>query len=151
VPRDIEVSCEAQGELPPVHGHYDALLRAFRNILRNAVEAMESVPGPHRLSVTIGTEDRAGSPIHSMGGAVDWLRVTVADTGPGIPEALGDRIFEPDCTTKSSGTGLGLALVRQAVAVHGGEVTAHNSAEGGAVFTVRLPGMVAAHVPQVAG
>ena len=64
----------------------------------------------------------------------------MTDTGPGVPEALGERIFEPFVTTQSSlgGTGLGLWLSRSIVEDEGGSLTWRNRPEGGAVFTVSL-------------
>jgi signal transduction histidine kinase len=67
------------------------------------------------------------------------VRVSVADTGHGIPPDRIDRLFEPDFTLKAGGTGLGLAVVRQAVAAHGGRVSAVSRQTGGAVFIVELP------------
>ena len=75
--------------------------------------------------------------------------LTVADAGPGIPEADLPRVFErfyrvDKARSRSSrdpgGTGLGLAIVKHLVGLHGGKVTAANRAEGGAVFTMELPG-----------
>lgn len=125
----VEAALEADPELPLVEGHYEALVRAFRNLVRNAVEAMEGSDAPRRIQVrlTAVAAPEAG------------VEVTIADTGPGVPEDVRERIFEPDYTTKSRGTGLGLTLVRQAVAAHGGTVTARGRPEGGAEFVVRLP------------
>jgi signal transduction histidine kinase len=111
-----------------VEGHYDALERAFRNLLLNAVEAQEVVGG--RVDVEVGTD---------LEGA--WVRVD--DRGPGIAPELMDEIWNPDVTTKRHGTGLGLAIVRQTAAHHGGRVSAGNRPEGGASFEVRLPLAVA--------
>ena len=110
--------------LPPVHGHHDALARAFANLLLNAGEA-------------IG--ERGGSVTVTLAALADGVEVRVTDTGPGIDPQHLERIWEPDFTTKRSGTGLGLALVRQTVQAHGGSVRAANRAEGGAEFRVRLP------------
>ncbi len=126
VPERVEVRIEAPDALPLVRGHYDALVRAFRNLIRNAVEAMDA-SSEARLTVAIGT---------SGGGR--WLDVRIADTGPGLPAGEADRIFEPDFTTKKRGTGLGLALVRQAVRADGGDVFARDL-ERGAELMVRLP------------
>jgi signal transduction histidine kinase len=63
----------------------------------------------------------------------------IRDTGPGIAEENLERIWDPDFTTKSSGTGLGLAMVRQTVEVHHGRATARNHPDGGAVFLIELP------------
>ena len=127
-----EVTLRAEGGLPPIVGHYDALLRAFRNLVRNAVEAMADSP-VRRLDVTLTLarppEPEAGT---------KWLEVRIADTGAGLPPDSAGRIFEPDFTTKERGTGLGLALVRQAVEAHGGRITAA-SREVGTELLVRLP------------
>ncbi|MGA2032497.1 MAG: ATP-binding protein, partial [Thermoguttaceae bacterium] len=72
-------------------------------------------------------------------GSAPWITITVADSGPGIPQNLGDQIFAPYVSTKDTGLGLGLAICRQIVQLHGGQITAHNAPEGGALFTVRLP------------
>mgnify|MGYP001484204565 FL=1 len=125
----VEVVLEADPELPLVEGHYEALVRAFRNLVRNAVEAMEGSDAPRRIRVCLT----------AMTAPETGVEVTIADTGPGVPEDVRERIFEPDFTTKSRGTGLGLTLVRQAVAAHGGTVTARGRPEGGAEFVVRLP------------
>ncbi len=74
-----------------------------------------------------------------------WIEITVADRGPGIPEADLSRIFERFYRVDRSrsrdpgGTGLGLSIVRHLVELHGGRVTAGNRPGGGAVLTVRLP------------
>ncbi|HEX5724676.1 MAG TPA: HAMP domain-containing sensor histidine kinase [Longimicrobiaceae bacterium] len=112
-------------DLPPVRGHYDALSRAFANLLLNAGDAVAS-NGGGSVQVVV----RAGD------GAVE---VRVLDGGAGIPPEHLERIWEPDFTTKSRGTGLGLALVKQTVLAHGGEVSARNRPEGGAEFRVLLP------------
>ncbi len=118
-------------DLPSVHGHHDALARAFANLLLNAADA---VGGGGTVAVTA----------RRVGEAVE---VRVADSGPGIPAENLERIWEPDFTTKSRGTGLGLALVRQTVQAHGGEVSARNRPEGGAEFRVLLPAPARAAFP----
>jgi signal transduction histidine kinase len=71
----------------------------------------------------------------------DGVRLEVADSGPGVPEALLPTIFEPWVTTKpyGRGTGLGLAIARGVIEAHGGTIGVSNRADGGAVFTVDLP------------
>jgi signal transduction histidine kinase len=106
-----------------VEAHYDALERALRNLIINAVEAQE---GGGRVDVTLDGEPT-------------WAVIRVEDRGPGVPEDLLEEIWNPDVTTKRHGTGLGLAIVRQTVVHHGGTVAAGNRAGGGAAFEVRLP------------
>ena len=122
---------KAAAAVPLVAAHYDELVRLFRNLIRNAVEAMHGSRGARRIEVSV-------EPIGN-GARVDAVRVDIADRGAGIDAQDMERIFEPDFTTKSRGTGLGLALARQTARAHGGELTAAPRAGGGAVFTVRLP------------
>ena len=68
-----------------------------------------------------------------------WLRLRVADNGKGLPAALEDQIFSPFVTTKETGLGLGLSISKRIIESHGGEISAANRSEGGAVFTIRLP------------
>jgi two-component system, NtrC family, nitrogen regulation sensor histidine kinase NtrY len=130
VPPHIATKLRAAPDVPIVHAHYDALQRALRNLIRNAVEAM----------VDSGDE-RTEHPLIAVDMRVDGedIAINVADNGRGIPPAHADRLFEPDFTLKAGGTGLGLAVVRQAVAAHGGTVTAAPRRGGGAEFRVRLP------------
>lgn len=107
-----------------VEAHYEALRRAIENLVLNAEESMGSEGGAIQLTAASGD-----------GG----VRVEVADTGPGFPEAFLDDVWRPDVTTKRHGTGLGLAIVRQTVAYHGGRSEAYNRAEGGAVVSLFLP------------
>jgi two-component system, NtrC family, nitrogen regulation sensor histidine kinase NtrY len=163
VPPGIETRLRVDAGVGLVRAHYDALQRAFRNLIRNAVEAMQDTgraaaeagvegiaagaaagaaadaepvaagagrdPGVQRRATLSVTIDRQG----------DGVRITIADTGRGIPAGLEDRLFEPDFTLKAGGTGLGLAVVRQAVAAHGGWVQARSGRGGGAEFVVHLP------------
>ena len=142
VPPGIETRLAAPPDLPLVEGHYDALLRAFRNLIRNAVEALEATDGECRIEVELAFIAPAAR--DDGAAARGWIDVVVADSGPGVPPGAEERVFEPDFTTRSRGTGLGLPIVRQIAHAHGGVATATNRPEGGARFAVRLP---AAAVP----
>ncbi|HKW41219.1 MAG TPA: HAMP domain-containing sensor histidine kinase [Gemmatimonadales bacterium] len=122
VPADVEVSVRANGESCRLLGYYEPLRRAFANLLRNGSEAM-------RGRGTIDVEVRRDG-----GGLV----VTIADHGPGIPDELRQRVFEPYFTTKQDGTGLGLALVRQTIEAHSGTITVGETPGGGAMFSIVL-------------
>ncbi len=114
----------ASDDPPPVFADPTQLRTALANLVKNAVEAMDGA-GTLRLSVE-ATEAA--------------VSIVIADTGPGIPEAIRDRLFTPYFTTKGSrGTGLGLALVHRIVVEHGGSVTAGDAPGGGAAFRVTLP------------
>jgi signal transduction histidine kinase len=68
-----------------------------------------------------------------------WLRLRVSDNGKGLPAVLGNQIFFPFITTTETGLGLGLSISKRIIESHGGEISAANRAEGGAVFTICLP------------
>ncbi len=98
--------------------------RVFENLISNAIEAM---PGGGAIRIR-AERDGAG------------VVVTVTDTGPGIPPAIAGRLFEPFVTAgKKNGIGLGLALSRQRVLDHGGDLWAEAKPATGAKFFVRLP------------
>jgi two-component system sensor histidine kinase HydH len=94
------------------------------NLLRNAVEASPE-GAPVELTVSL------------QGGQT--LSYEVRDRGGGLPPGEEDRVFEPFFTRKTKGTGLGLALARRIVLGHGGQLSAHNHADGGTIFRVCLP------------
>lgn len=126
VPAVVRASLSVEPSGATVDAHYEALLRAFRNLLRNAVEAVYTRDGG-AIEVSVNADQDGG------------VEIVVADNGTGIPDELAERIFEPDFTRKRGGTGLGLAVVRQTVAAHGGRVSAHPRDGGGAEFVVWLP------------
>lgn len=97
--------------------------QVLQNLLQNAVESMKG-----RGDVTIAAWRAAGA---------DYLEVR--DTGPGIPDEIRPRLFEPLVTSKKTGTGLGLLLCRQIVSRHGGEISVAEKSGTGACFRIRLP------------
>lgn len=124
----------AAEHLPRVIGHYEVLLRAFRNLVVNATEAIDADP---RSEAEQSDEPRVRLIADRVPGGV---RIRVQDTGQGLPDEILETLWEPDVTTKRRGTGLGLAIVRQAVDAHGGTVAARNRSGGaGAEFEVILP------------
>jgi len=116
------------GAFGHVEGDEVLLRQAFANLLRNAIEACQ------RAGVT---------PVIHVHGAVQAadgiVEITVADNGPGLPAEDRDRVFQPFFTTRSDGTGLGLALVQKFIVTHNGQVRGDNGLDGGALFTVHLP------------
>jgi PAS domain S-box-containing protein len=110
----------------------EALLRqALLNLSRNGAESAATSGGkPAQVSIS-GTQEELGGR--------KWQRICVADNGPGIPERDLQKIFLPFYTTKSEGTGLGLAVVQKVALQHGGSIEARNRAGGGAEFLLWLP------------
>ncbi|MBI4011977.1 MAG: PAS domain S-box protein [Candidatus Rokubacteria bacterium] len=114
--------------LPPVQGDVNELQQVLLNLLNNAREALGN-QGEIRVETALAS-DRPG-----------WVRMTVADTGPGIPPELRDRVFVPFFTTKAGGTGLGLAISHRIVADHGGVIELASEPGAGTTFTIFLPAL----------
>lgn len=123
----IRVEAEMAPDLPLVMGDAPQMEIVFWNLLRNAEEAMG---GGGKLAVRTGA--RNGKVI-----------VSVADSGPGIPETAREELFEPFFTTKADvgAIGLGLTICRRIIRGHGGCIRAENADGAGAVITIELPGM----------
>lgn len=119
---NVDFETEAESPLPWVEADRPRLEQVILNLLINAIEAM-----PH-----------GGRLVLSSAAADDRLVIRIADTGGGIPENLRQRIFDPYFTTKSSGTGMGLALCEKIVRQHDG-VLQVDSSDQGAVFSISLP------------
>ena len=88
-----------------------------------------------RYAVTVTTTDASGC----RDSVVRWVRVEVADDGPGIAHDIRERIFNPFFSTKPQGSGLGLAIVRKIVDAHEGRIDVASDVGRGTVFTVTLP------------
>lgn len=116
------------GVFAPVVGDEVLLRQALTNLVRNAIEACAGAS----VAPDVVIEGR-------LDPAQRQLRVTVADNGPGVDPSLRERIFRPFFTGKSSGTGLGLALVQKIVVTHNGRIAVGTSDAGGAAFQVCLP------------
>jgi signal transduction histidine kinase len=112
-------------DLPDIAADENQLRQALLNLLRNAKEAM---PGGGRIQVALGT------------GEPGRVTVSVTDTGGGIPPEHVERVFEPFFSTKAKGTGLGLALVQQILAEHGGRVEVQSS-DRGTTFRLIFPAL----------
>ena len=125
--RQIGVRPEIELPEEPVWAEVDRdqITGVLVNLFLNALDAM-----PHGgvLFVSLARE------------ADETVRLTVADTGSGIVPAVEGRLFSPFASTKKTGTGLGLSISRRIVMDHGGTLTGNNRPEGGACFTILLPG-----------
>ncbi|WP_051261802.1 ATP-binding protein [Desulfovibrio inopinatus] len=124
----VEVKMDLTGGNRPIHADPERLKEVLVNLLLNACEAM---PGGGRILIT--TYSRADASGRRM--AILQIR----DWGPGIPEELQGRVFEPFFSTKEDGSGLGLAITWRIIMEHGGTVETRIPEGGGALFEIGLP------------
>ncbi len=130
----IELALTFEPGLPEVEVHANQIKQVFVNIINNAAQAIASTrarEGGGRIEIATKCEP-------------DGLSVNISDNGPGIPEAVAQRVFEPFFSTKSEGegTGLGLSISLGIVKEHGGNISVDPGGAGsgrGATFTVELP------------
>ncbi|AXS42581.1 two-component sensor histidine kinase [Breoghania sp. L-A4] len=136
--RNIRIVEEYDPSLPPVYANRDQLVQVFLNLVKNAAEAVGDNPEGElvlstafrpgiRMSVP-GTRDRVSLP----------LEFSVRDNGPGVPDDLMPHLFDPFVTTKTNGTGLGLALVAKIIGDHGGVIEC-DSQPGRTAFRILMP------------
>jgi two-component system nitrogen regulation sensor histidine kinase GlnL len=136
--RNIKISENYDPSLPAVHANRDQLIQVFLNLIKNASEAVADRPDAEiilttayrpgiRISVA-GTRDKVSLP----------LEFCVIDNGPGIPEDLVPHLFDPFITTKTNGSGLGLALVAKIIGGHGGIVECDRQ-NNKTIFRVLMP------------
>jgi signal transduction histidine kinase len=118
----VTVQASPTADLPPLAVPEDSLKEAVFNLVYNAIQAM---PDGGRLTLTAENSPR---------GAL----LRIADTGPGIPPELREKVFEPFFTTKVSGTGLGLSIAKRRIEEVGGEIRLEPSPEG-TTFAIELP------------
>lgn len=119
----IKIETELSTSLPFVECDGEQIKQVLFNLVANGVQAM-----PDGGCVTVGAR-RDGRDVVLI----------VADEGPGVPQDMRFRIFDPFFTTRESGTGLGLAVVQQIVAQHGGRIDVEGNGVRGASFVVRIP------------
>ncbi len=123
--KQIEVARHYDEDLPVALVDARELKRAFLNLIINGVEAMEERGS---LGVTARWEKEAGE-----------IEITIADTGKGMGAALRERIFEPFFTTKENGTGLGMAIAKSVIDLHGGRIEVESQIGRGTSVRVGLP------------
>ncbi|MFQ5441512.1 MAG: ATP-binding protein [Thermodesulfobacteriota bacterium] len=127
----LEVTLDLDPNIPPVPGVKGQLMEVMLNIIKNARDVLS---GSGTISISSRSVEEEGK---------TWVVVEVRDTGPGIPEEIKDRIFDPFFSTKSKGggknVGLGLSISQSIIEEHGGRIEAENPEGRGALFRIVLP------------
>jgi signal transduction histidine kinase len=113
--------------------------QVFWNLFINAAQAM-SDGGEIRVHLGKGNAwEGAGFPLPPQSKGKEWVKISIADSGGGIPLEEKDKIFEPFFTTKESGTGLGLSIVHKIIENHNGLIKVESEVGRGSTFLIFLP------------
>jgi signal transduction histidine kinase len=126
----VEVECVSPPEPARMRGDPDLIKQAVLNLMTNALEAMPN-GGKLRVSVEGSSDAKSGR----------WT-LEVTDTGPGIPPELRQKVFQLYFTTKSKGSGIGLAMTYRAVQLHNGTISFSSEGGQGTTFRLEFPALV---------
>ena len=126
----IQHHVQVAPDAPSILGDQRALEQVFTNLISNAVRAMGEKGG--MLAVRIAP--------HLTPGKKLMAQIDISDTGPGIPEEIRERLFDPFFTTDPKGTGLGLSITKQIITAHKGSIYS-TSFPGGTVFHIQIPAL----------
>jgi two-component system nitrogen regulation sensor histidine kinase GlnL len=131
----VAIVCDFDISLPEFDADPEQLTQAALNIVRNAAQALEgTTAAPQiRLTTRVARYVTLAKKRHRIA-----LSLSIADNGPGVPEAIRDRIFFPLVSGREGGSGLGLTLAQAFVAQHGGAIEC-DSVPGCTVFTILIP------------
>lgn len=135
---DIEITTSLAPGSPVCLGDPSSLQQALMNLITNALNTLRDWDGPKRLEVSSRVNE-------------SHVILRVADSGPGIPAHLAEKVFEPFFTTQKDGLGIGLSICHRIVADHGGTLKLAASRWGGAEFTIAIPGSTAHHESKTQG
>jgi signal transduction histidine kinase len=126
--RKAGISLEASlaESLPLAHADRQLLEQVLMNLITNAVQALAETEGEKRIGLDSSLE-------------LDRIVIRVSDSGPGVPPALREKVFDPFFTGRREGSGIGLSLCHRIVSDHGGKLSVSQSRWGGAMFTMELP------------
>lgn len=121
--RNIHCRIECAADLTPILVDRVQIQQVILNLVKNAVQSIR----------------RDGTVTIAITPAIDMVRFTISDTGPGVPPARIGRLFDPFSTTKTEGMGLGLPICRSIIEAHGGMIWYETAPQGGAAFIFTIP------------
>jgi len=124
--KGVGVETDLGGDLPPCRIDAQLMEQVLLNLITNAAETLEGDSKQGRILIATRQED-------------DCLQICVEDSGPGVPEDLHEKIFDPFYTTKHGSSGIGLSISQRIVEDHGGTLSVGPGRWGGAAFTIQLP------------
>jgi len=125
----VSINFSTEKSVPLVEVDPGRMRQLLHNLIRNAIESLsDRADGQIDIRLTLMTLE-----------SEVWVGLFIEDNGPGIPEEMMEKMFEPYATSKTKGSGLGLAVVKRIVEEHSGVLFAENREEGGARLVVRLP------------
>jgi two-component system NtrC family sensor kinase len=124
--RGITLDRSRLRSLPECPADASLITQVVMNLITNAAQALERADAEKIIGVSSEVKDNR-------------IVVCVSDSGPGVPPAIRDKIFDPFYTTRQDGYGIGLSFSRRVVADHGGALTVDSSRWGGAEFRIELP------------
>jgi signal transduction histidine kinase len=122
---DVEFLFDYESKVLPVYADKEQLSRVFINLIKNAIQ---SIPENRKGRIGINAVLTTG-----------MVRVSIADNGKGIPDELHSKLFTPSFTTKSSGMGLGLTIVKNIIESFDGHITFKTKVNHGTTFLIELP------------
>ena len=136
----VELSLECDDQLPDINGDAEQLRQVFINLILNAADAIKR---SGNIEIVCRGTDYAGKRFGYDPDDLTHIEIRISDNGPGIEPHLKDKVFIPFYTTKTKGTGLGLALCKRIVIHHGGSIHVESRKEEGTTFVIRLPSLKA--------
>ncbi|HHB77372.1 MAG TPA: transporter substrate-binding domain-containing protein, partial [Desulfobulbus sp.] len=145
--RGSSVSCEYTfaDDLQLVDIDPGQMSQVIQNIIINGRQAM---PEGGRIQIrAVNTRDTAVHPMLGIHGDKAFVKISIQDSGAGIPESILDKIFDPYFSTKQEGSGLGLAICHSIISKHGGFITAQSTPGEGTTFTLYLPASEQSSLP----
>jgi signal transduction histidine kinase len=122
----IKIEKSLADDLPRSYADENLIEEMVLNLLNNAAEAMKPMESGKKIVVATFVEG-------------EQIIIRVSDSGPGVPQKIQDKIFDPYFTTKHEGTGIGLSLCHRIINDHGGSLAVSDSEIGGAEFQIEIP------------